>query len=59
MEPKLKANSDCGPKEKLRAGLLELCQAHAGTLRAGKSEQFLYCKSHDWNRELATGLSRR
>jgi hypothetical protein len=39
--------------------LLELHQAHAGTLREGKSERFLYCKSQDWNRELATGLSRR
>jgi hypothetical protein len=59
MKPKLKANSDCGPNVRLRAELLELCKAHAGTLREGKSKQFLYCKSHDWNRELATGLSRR
>jgi hypothetical protein len=55
MEPELK---DCGPNARLRAGLLELYQAHAGTLREGKSEKFLYCKSHEWNRELATGLSR-
>jgi hypothetical protein len=55
MEPELK---DCGPNARLRAELLELRQAHAGTLREGKSEKFLYCKSHEWNRELATGLSR-
>jgi hypothetical protein len=40
MEPKLKANSDSGPNERLRAGLLELSRAHAGTLREGKSGHF-------------------
>jgi hypothetical protein len=58
MELELKANADYGPNARLRAGLLELHQAHAGTLREGKSRQLLHCKSHEWNRELATGLSR-
>jgi hypothetical protein len=55
MGPKLKQFQTAG---RGKTDCFDLCQAHAGTLREGKSGLVPLLGFQYWNSELATGLSR-
>ena len=58
MGPKLNQFQTAGRSKTGEPDCFELCQAHAGTLREGKSRHVPLLGFQYWNSELATGLSR-